>query len=273
MRTPFPRTHLLVLIALASVAARAQMVSGPGDYKHDPRVRQVAEATARSDKLVDKARDRLRKGRLAEARGFAVAAVGEGDAVGYPMLSALVMLADIDLRLGDPASALRALNEFDGTSGYSDYTKAIALARLGRRSEARAILVEAVGDADSGAGYRGGAKAEVHWRLPMDDADTASALDATALFLRSASVGGDDHEVLNDLRAAARLAPSYGVIHYWLAYQLEGRNRYDEALAEYQRAAQLGNSEVRRSLKGVITHIRGRIAAQNATTANGKTPR
>ena len=112
MPKPFLKSALLALAALVASLASAQMLDGRERALHDPRLIAITAAEARAYKLVDRARQRLREGKLPQAEVLATAAVRECDEVNDKDALVLGMLAEVYLAEGEPGVALGTLDEF-----------------------------------------------------------------------------------------------------------------------------------------------------------------
>ena len=235
-----------------------------------------AEASARSAKLLERARKSLRAGEVASARRLAQEAVDVTAEIGRYDETAHEILAEIYLIQGEPGLALA---EFPGplaTSGELQScdaiaTKAIALARVGNLDAARAVLVETLGDAHSPGGKRLSYDGE--WRLPMHDDRSAAALEATALLLRAQpNTMMSTPEAIADLREAARLAPRSVLAGHLLARAQKDRGLFDEALATLLRVRGNATGEQIASLEREIVGVQGTIRERDRKRAKPQTP-
>ena len=274
MNTPSLRSRLLVLaVALAaSPAALAQRRDGRDAYLKDPRTAIVKEATARSNRLIAQARQRLRERKLQEAERLAWDAILLCEDVSTSNSEAHGILAETYLLQGKPDRAVAELSLTEGVgSDRYVFTKAIALTRLGKGPAAREILVDSAGDAGEGGGrltpFRRGVD---RLRLPMDGDNSLAALAATGYLLRADAWSSQIcPEVLEDLREAGRLAPTCAAIHLVLSNQLADRDLLDEALVEIRRASALDGPNPVAGITLRIEMIQARIFARDKAKSGG----
>ena len=278
MQRPFLRPALLLLAAGLAVSATAQVIRGAearDRAMNSPGFKMRAEASGRSGKLKERARQSLRTGGIASARRLAQEAVDVMDEVGEYDETAHEILAEIWLLQGEPGLAL---DQFPGPlATYGELqsddaiaTKSIALVRLGSLDAARAILVEALGDARSTGGKRLAYRIE---GLPMHQDRSAAALEATALVYRAQPYTAmNTPGAIADLREAIRLAPRSALAGHLLARAQKDRGFVDEALATLLRIRPNANAKQAAKLDREIIGLQVAIRERDRKRAEPQTP-
>lgn len=179
------------------------------------------------------------------------------------------VLAEAALLQGRPAQALRETEAVDKRFMTKRFgmTRALALLGVGRRDEARAMVLAEVGTVKEPGNFR---NTNQTLEVPLDYDASDAGLAASIYVIRARWLQGfsDRQEPMDDLLAAAKLKPQDGFIRLLIGEQC-GNRQLERARDEYRKAQEIGNERVRLEASKRIFYVTKAIAERDKAKTGG----
>ena len=241
------RASLVAALALGALPASAQGTNERTDPANVARARAHSVSVAAALTLVANARDAMRERRFDRVHELCDVAMSDLFELGGKAYTkeAHEVLAEAAVLQGQWIEALRQADACETGQVVQRFamTKALALIGVGRTAEARAIVLGEIGTPERPGFFR---QMEHIDNFPIDQDASTTALKATVHLIRSAWLYSAEGypEAMDDMKATVALVPRDPTVRLVMGRAFQRLRKYDEAEAEYAKAAALGDKDI-----------------------------